>query len=200
MPARLNLCFAVALLMAVAGNARADSNKPSIGLAPQPGDNSASESATDPPTGTDAYNQAATTDPYNQPDFSAQQSFGLTASQMLGAAAACEQLHSDLVRTDGLRTSGAKDSSEEERANIDAAQQHMLDPAATSPGSGEADCDRVSGAFGQLQEIELHDQNLGKSLDQPDAMSSANSDGSNPGMMNQTLVNQSLSRQNQQPH
>lgn len=199
MSVRVELCFAVALLTAVAGNARADSDTPSVGSPLPSGDNSAPGSATDLPTGADAYNRAAITDPYNQPDFSAQQSFGLTASQMLGAAAACEQLHSDLVRTDGLRTSGAKDSSEEERANIDAAQQHMLDPAATSPGSGEADCDRVSGAFGQLQEIELHDQNLAKSLDQPDAMSSASSDGSNPGMMNQTLINQSLSRQNPQP-
>lgn len=200
MSARLELCVAVALFMVVAGNAGADSSTPSVGSPPPSGDNSASESSTDLPTGADAYNRAAITDPYNQPDFSAQQSFGLTASQMLGAAAACEQLHSDLVRTDGQRTNGAKGSSDDERANIDAAQQHMLDPAATSPGTGEADCDRVSGAFGQLQDIELHDQNLAKSLDQPDAMSPTdNSNGSNPGMMNQTLVNQSLSRQNPQP-
>jgi hypothetical protein len=188
--------------MAVVGNASAGSNSPTVGSPPQSGDNSAPESATDLPTGADAYNRAAVTDPYNQPDFSAQQSFGLTASQMLGAAAACEQLHSDLVS--GKRAASApKDPSNDDRADIDAAQQHLLDPAATAPNAlnaGEVDCDRVSGSFSQLQQIQIRDQDLAKALDQPDAMSPTdNAKGGNGSLMSQTLINQA-SRQGQQRH
>jgi len=165
--ARLQLCLAVALLMVAAGNASADTNKPSIGPTPP-----ASDNAADGSSGAPAYGQAATTDPYKRPDFTTRQSFGLTASQMLGAAAACEQMHSDLVS--GRRAKPSKDASDDDRAMLDAAQQHMLDPAATSANtaeSGEVDCDRVSAAFGQLQDIQLHNENLGKELDQPGAFS-----------------------------
>jgi hypothetical protein len=175
---RVQLGVAVALLMVAGANARADSYKPSVesirpnpGLAPAPSGYATSASPIDLPSGPDAYNRSATTDPYNQPDFSAPQTFGLTASQMLGAAAACEQLHSDLVS--GQRARASKDPSDEDRANLDAAQDHLLDPAATPANalrSGEVDCDRVSGAFNQLQQIQIRDQDLAKALDQPDAV------------------------------
>lgn len=179
MRARLQLCLAAALLVAGAGNAGADPYKPRVGSA-TPGAASglassaysAAESPTNLPSGADAYNRAATNDPYNQPDFSPQQSYGLTASQMLGAAAACEQRHSDLAS--GGRAKGSKEVNDESRALLDAAQQHMLDPASTSPDAsrvGETDCDRVSGAFNQLQQIQIRDQDLAKALDQPDATS-----------------------------
>ena len=177
--ARLELCVAVALLMMAGASAGADPYKPSVGSAkPSAGSRSlggysATESATELPSGADAYNQAATTNPYNRPDFTPQQSFALAASQMLGAAAACEQLHSDLVNMDGPRIKTSKDAGDEERNTLDAAQQHMLDPAATSANqvrTGEVDCDRVSGAFGQLQQIQIRDQDLARALGQPDAM------------------------------
>jgi hypothetical protein len=183
MSARIPYCFALALLMAAAGTAGADPYQPSVGSAPS-SDNSATGSATELPSGVAAYNQAATTDPYNQGDFSAQQSFGLTAAQMLGAAAACEQLHSDRVSLSGQQMANASsDSSDEDRANLDAAQQHMLDPAATSPtdsDASEVDCDRISSSFSQLQQIQFNDKDLAKELDQPDAVSpSANSNNNN---------------------
>jgi hypothetical protein len=94
---------------------------------------------------------------------------------MLGAAAACEQLHSDRVSMgERALARASKGTSEEDRANLDAAQQNMLDPAATLPNNlraGEADCDRMAGSFSRLQQIQLHDQYLAKELDQPDAMS-----------------------------
>jgi hypothetical protein len=120
-----------------------------------------------------AYNRAAINDPYNQTGFSAQQSFGLTATQMLGAAAACEQLHSDVVS--GRRARPSKDPSDDDRASLEAAQQNMLAPAVASPNpslSSEVDCDRVSGAFQQLQRIQIRDQDLAKALDQPDSVMS----------------------------
>jgi hypothetical protein len=184
MSVRIPYCLAVALLMAAAGNAGADSYQPSVGSAPPSSDTSATGSAIDLLSGADAYNQAAITDPYNQRDFSAQQSFGLTASQMLGAAAACEQLHSNRVSLSNQRmANAAKDSSDANRANLDAAQQHMLDPVVTSPSdlkAGEADCDRLSGSFTQLQQLQFQDQYLPKKLDQPGAVTpSANSSNSN---------------------
>lgn len=184
MSARISYYAAIVLLVAVAGNAGADPYRPSVGSAPASSDNSADKSATDLPTGADAYNQAATTDPYNQRDFSADQSFGLAVTQMLGAAAACEQLHSDRASlSDQQIAKLSRDSSDEDRANLDAAQQHMLDPAATlptGPKAGEIDCDRMSSSFSQLQQIQFDDQNLAKKLDQPDAMrSSGNGNNSN---------------------
>ena len=176
---RLQLCLATALLIALPGNASADSYKPSVGFAkpslgsaPKASGYSTTEAATDLPSGADAYNQAAVTDPYNQRDFSVQQSFGLTASQMLGAAAACEQLHSDLMS--GRRAKPSKDPNDDDRAALDAAQQNMLDPALTSPNplqTGEVDCDRVSDAFIRLQQIQIRDPDLAKAVGQPDAMS-----------------------------
>lgn len=199
--ARLDLCVAVALLMMAGANAGADPYKPSVGSA-KPSDGpampfgaySATESPTDLPSGAGAYNEAATTDPYNRPDFTPQQSFGLAASQMLGAAAACEQLHSDLVTMDSPRAKPSKDASDEERTALDAAQQHMLDPAATSANqvrAGEVDCDRMSGAFGQLQQIQIRDQDLARALGQPDAMSPSPSTirgGKNPAIDTSTGV------------
>jgi len=171
MSVRIRYCLAAALLVAATGNAGADPYQPSVGSAPLSSDNS----ATDLSSRASTYNQAAITDPYNQPDFSAEQSFGLTVSQMLGAAAACEQLHSDRVSLSSRQIAKiSKDASDEDRANLDAAQQHMLDPAATSPAdlkAGEADCDRVSASFSQLQQIQMHDKYLPKKLDQPDAIS-----------------------------
>ena len=180
MSARIPFCLAVALLLAAAGNAGADSYQPSVTPALPSSEKSPSgyantKSATDLPTGADAYNQAAITDPYNQRDFSAQQTFGFAVSQMLGAAAACEQLHSNSVSLGDRQAAKASgDSSDEDRANLDAAQQHLLNPAAMSPTGlkpSEADCDRMSASFSQLQQIQFNDQDLAKKLDQPDAMS-----------------------------
>ena len=188
--ARLELCVAVTLLMTAGVNAGADPFKPSVGLGtPTTGQvtpfsgYAAAESPIERSWGADAYNRAAINNPYNRSDFTPQQSFGLAASQMLGAAAACEQLHSDLVSMDGPRTKASKDASDEERSTLDAAQQHMLDPAATSGNqarSGEVDCDRVSGSFGQLQQIQIRDQDLARALGQPDAMPNTNTGGKNP--------------------
>ncbi len=95
---------------------------------------------------------------------------------MLGAAAACEQLHSDSVSLSGLQAAKNATDTGSNRADLDAAQQNMLDPAATSPGSlkaGAVDCDRVSGSFVKLQQIQLHNQYLSQDLDQPGATSSS---------------------------
>jgi hypothetical protein len=173
--ARIELCLATVLLMAVAGGASADSYQPSVGSIPP----SSANPVVVAPQGTPAYSQSGTTDPYNRSDFTSEQSFGLTAAQMLGAAAACEQLHSDRVSMSGQQiTKASRSASEEERANLDAAQQYMLDPAATLPNNlsaGEADCDRMSASFSQLQQIQLHNQYLSKELDQPDAVSPSKS-------------------------
>ena len=170
MSARLEACLVVALLIAAAGSAGAASLEPSVRTPPlDPAAAAAASAAAN--SSIAPYNQAALTDPYNRQDYSTDESFGLTAAQMLGAAAACEQLHADQVSMSGQAIAkGSKEANEENRANIDAAQQYLLDPAATTPGGGEADCDRVSGAFGQLQQIQLHNQNLAKDLDEPDAI------------------------------
>ncbi len=179
-------CLAITLLLAAAGNVGADPYRSSAGSAPLSSGYSDTQSATDLPSGADAYNQAAITDPYNQREFSPQQSFGFTASQMLGAAAACEQLHSDSVSLgDRQAAKASKDLSDEDRDNLDAAQQHLLNPAAMSPTGSkadEADCARMEASFSQLQQMQFHDQDLAKKLDQPDAMSpSADSNNSNQG-------------------
>lgn len=169
MSARAEVCLVALLLVAAAGTAGAASQQPSVGT--NTIDPTAAAAAAAANSNIPGYQQGAITDPYNRPDYTADQSFGLAATQMLGAAAACEQIHSARVSMDDRSVAnGTKDANEQDRADIDAAQQHSLDPAATVPGSGEADCDRVSGAFGQLQEIELHNQDLAKQLDEPDAI------------------------------
>src|ERR1700751_2036681 len=74
MSARIVFCLAAMLLIAATGGAGADSNLPSVGSAPP------SSNASPSPSGAPAYSQAATSDPYNQSDFSSEQSFGLVAS------------------------------------------------------------------------------------------------------------------------
>jgi hypothetical protein len=168
MSARMEVCMAAALLIAAAGSAGAAS-LPSAGTTPN--DPAAAPGAPNPSA--PAYNQAAISDPYNQSDFGSSQSFGLVASQMLGAAAACEQLHSDSVSLSGLQAAKNAKAADANRSDLDAAQQNMLDPVSTSPGSlnaGAVDCDRLTGSFGKLQEIQLHNPNLAHELDQPDAM------------------------------
>jgi hypothetical protein len=174
--ARLEVYLTVALLIAAVGSAGAEPLQPSV--APTPNDPAAASGA--PNSSAPAYNQAATTDPYNQSDFSSGQSFGLVASQMLGAAAACEQLHSDNVSLSGLQAAKNAKAAEVNRSALDAAQQNMLDPAATSPGNlkaGAVDCDRLSGSYSKLQEIQLHNANLTHELDQPDATYPSNQPG-----------------------
>ena len=163
MSARIVFCLAAAFSIAAIGGASAASNQPSVGAAPPSSDAS--------PLGAPAYSQAGTSDPYNQSDFSSEQSFGLVASQMLGAAAACEQLHSDSISLSGMQAAKNAKNTGSNRADIDAAQQNMLDPAATSPGTlkGAVDCDRIGGSFSKLQQIQAHDQYLSKELDQPGA-------------------------------
>lgn len=164
MYARIAFCLAAAFSIAAIGGASAASNQPAVGAAPA----SSSDAS---PSGAPAYSQADTSDPYNQSDFSTQQSFGLVASQMLGAAAACEQLHSDSISLSGMQTAKNTKGTGSNRADIDAAQQNFLDPAATSPGTlkGAVDCDRVGGSFSKLQQIQAHDPSLAKELDQPGA-------------------------------
>jgi hypothetical protein len=165
----VEICLAAALLIASAGSADADSLHPSA--TPTPNDPAAASDASN--SSAPAYSQAATDDPYNQPDFGSGQSFGLAATQMLGAAAACEQLHADSITLGAMEAAKkAKSADVARQADLDAAQQNMLDPVSASPGSlktGAADCDRVSGAFDKLQDIELHNQNLTHELDEPDA-------------------------------
>jgi len=169
MLARVRLGLVAGLLILAAGSAAAAPQQPSAAATP----NDPAAAAAGPNSSAAAYNQAAISDPYNQSDFGTGQAFGLTATQMLGAAAACEQLHSDAVSLSGLQAAKhARNFGDGGRADVDAAQQNMLDPAVTSPGSlkaGAVDCDRVSGSFARLQEIQLHNANLTHELDQPDA-------------------------------
>jgi hypothetical protein len=168
MPVRIELYLAAVLLIAPLGSAGATALQPNASATPN--DPAAASNA--PNSSAPAYNQAATDDPYNQPDFGSSQSFGLAATQMLGAAAACEQLHADSISLSGLQAAKNAQPTDGNRSDLDAAQQNMLDPAATSPGglkAGAVDCDRVGGAFAKLQEIQLHNPNLTHDLDQPDA-------------------------------
>ena len=172
--ARLQMCVGVALLAVAGANAQADSSTSVGSAAAGAGSASGYSTAASPierSSEASAYNRAAINDPYNRTGFSAQQSFGLTASQMLGAAAACEQLHSDVAS--GQRARPSKEPSDDDRASLDAAQQNMLAPAIASPNplqSGEVDCDRVSGAFRELQQIQIRDQDLARGLDQTDSL------------------------------
>ena len=167
MSARIEIYLAAALLIATAGSAGAGALQPNA--TPTPNDPAANGSNTSAP----AYNQAATSDPYNRSDFGSSQSFGLAATQMLGAAAACEQLHADSITLSGLQAAkNAKPTDFSRQAALNAAQQNMLDPVSASPGGlkgGAADCDRIGGSYSKLQEIELHNQNLTHELDEPDA-------------------------------
>ena len=153
MSARVEVCLAAALLLAAAPLAAAASYQPSIApAAPPSGPSTAIPQGPD----SDAYNKAATDDPYNQPDFSNAQSFGLVASQMLGAAAACEQYHSDRASLGAQQLAKAGGGSSD-RSALDTAQQYMLDPAATGP-NGVADCDRMGTDFSKLQELQFQNQ------------------------------------------
>ncbi len=154
MSARIEVCLAAVLLLAAAPLAAAASYQPSIAPAAPP-----SDPATAIPQGpdSDAYNKAATDDPYNQPDFSNAQSFGLVASQMLGAAAACEQYHSDRASLGAQQLAKAGSKTGADRSALDTAQQYMLDPAATGP-NGAADCDRMGTDFSKLQELQFEKQ------------------------------------------
>jgi len=170
MSARISFCLAATLLLAGVGSAGADPLQPRVGTTSS--DLAAAAAAADSNTAT--YNQAGVSDPYNRPGFTRDQSFGLTVGQMLGAAAACEHLHSASVSLDGLKTKKNAGDTDGDRADLDAAQQHMLDPAATMPNDGNADdtdCERMSASFTQLQWIQAQDPNLAKELDQPDALS-----------------------------
>lgn len=167
--ARIEVCLAAALLIVTVASAGADTLKPAASATPNdpaaaPGASNASEPA---------YNQAATSDPYNQSDFGSGQSFGLAATQMLGAAAACEQLHANSISLAGMQAAKNAKPSSANRSDIDAAQQNMLDPVSMSSSTlkaGAADCDRVGGALSKIQELQLHNPNLTHELDEPDAM------------------------------
>jgi crotonobetainyl-CoA:carnitine CoA-transferase CaiB-like acyl-CoA transferase len=167
MIARISLSLAAALLIAAPIGAGAASLEPSLGPA-------TGQQQLGPATGQQQQGPGAapaTPDPYNQPDMSDADSFSLLATQMLGAAAACEQVHSDRIShwaRPGKKKGGAAD-----RADIDAAQQHMLDAAATTPNplaSGDADCDRVSASFDGLQENQFRNPQLRRDLDDPTAL------------------------------
>lgn len=176
-------CLAAALLIATAGSASADALHPNATSTPN--DPAAASNASN--SSAPAYNQAATDDPYNQSDFGSSQSFGLAATQMLGAAAACEQLHADSITLGGMQAArSAKPADISRQAALDAAQQNMLDPASASSGSlkaGAADCDRVSGAFDKLQEIQLHNPNLTHELDEPDATYPSDNSSQQPAQL-----------------
>ena len=123
-----------------------------------------------------ALGGATSAQSYDQPSMGDDQSFGLVAMQMLGAAAACEQMDAARMSLDTppqIKANGDVYN----HGDLDAAQQHFLNPTAIAGNpskKGGADCDRLAGSFDQLQQIQLRNQSLSRDLDQPDGLISPN--------------------------
>lgn len=99
------------------------------------------------------------------------QSFSLVAGQILGAAAACEQIDESRVAAATQKAVKIAKQSAEDQADIEAAQQYMLDAADTGRDAvkdGTADCDRVSASFSQLEQVEQNTPQQQSQLDDPD--------------------------------
>ena len=136
-------------------------------------------------SGAPAYSQADITDPYNHrisaPSRASASSPARCWARRRPASSSIPTASASGGHASGEGYQGYERSN---RDDIDAAQQHLLDPAATSPTlkAAAADCARVAASFSQLQQMQVHDQALAKKLDQPDAMSpSADSNNSNQG-------------------
>lgn len=117
-------------------------------------------------------------DQQGQGDISDAQSFALVAGQILGAAAACEQINEGRVSNATKKAVKIAKDSAESSEDVQAAQQYMLDAADSAQDAvknGDADCNRVSASFSRLEQIEqgsgqqseLDDQN-GSRGDQDD--------------------------------
>lgn len=85
------------------------------------------------------------------------QSFALVAGQILGAAAACEQINEGRVSDATKKAVKIAHDSAESPEDVEAAQQYMLDAADSAQDAvknGDADCNRVSASFSRLEQIE----------------------------------------------
>ena len=91
------------------------------------------------------------------------QNFSLVAGQILGAAAACEQINEERVSNATKKAvKMARDTAENEE-DIQAAQQYMLDAAGSGRDAvkaGDADCDGVQASFNKLEQIEQQTPDL----------------------------------------
>lgn len=102
------------------------------------------------------------------------QSFGLTAEQMLGAAAACEEINAERIAGAARQTPKSTGKSPEDLGDVQAAQQNMLDAGASAQNGvagGNVDCNRVSQSFSALMRAELNEPDLQSRFDQPTAPS-----------------------------
>lgn len=112
-------------------------------------------------------------DPTAEPDsMSDSQTFSLVAGQILGAAAACEKINEQRISEATKQAVKIAKNSADDQADINAAQQYMLDAADSGRDAvknGSADCDRVSSSFTKLEWIEQNSQKLQSQLDDPDA-------------------------------
>ncbi|HEV8016662.1 MAG TPA: hypothetical protein VGP48_14080 [Stellaceae bacterium] len=91
------------------------------------------------------------------------QTFSLVAGQILGAAAACEQINEQRVASATKKAVKMANDAGESEEDIQAAQQHMLDAADTGRDAvktGNADCDRVQTSFTKLEQIEQQTPDL----------------------------------------
>lgn len=116
---------------------------------------------------------AQPSDPTAEPDeMSDSQTFSLVAGQILGAAAACEKINEQRISEATKQAVKIAKNSADNQADINAAQQYMLDAADSGRDAvknGSADCDRVSGSFSKLEWIEQNTQKLQSQLDDPEA-------------------------------
>lgn len=168
MSARIPMSLAAMLLLALPSAARAggpalgptgNDDQQSLGAAP--GDNLGSP------------------DDQDQSGVSDAQAFALVAGQILGAASACEQINEDRVSAATQKAVKITKDSAETQADIDAAQQYMLDAADSARDavkSGNADCSRVSTSFTRLEQIEQNSEQQSQ-LDDPDNSSGDQDDG-----------------------
>lgn len=107
------------------------------------------------------------------------QAFALVAGQILGAAAACEQINEDRVSSATQKAVKITKDSAQTQEDIDAAQQYMLDAADSARDAvknGNADCNRVSTSFTKLEQIEQNSEQQSQ-LDDPDNRSGDQDDG-----------------------
>ncbi|HEY3916153.1 MAG TPA: hypothetical protein VGL83_00085 [Stellaceae bacterium] len=114
----------------------------------------------------------AVTQPGDPDAMSDSQTFSLVAGQILGAAAACEKINEQRISTATKQAVKIAKNSADNQADINAAQQYMLDAADSGRDAvknGSADCDRVSASFTRLEWIEQNSQKLQSQLDDPEA-------------------------------
>ena len=106
----------------------------------------------------------------DQDGMSDAQNFALVAGQVLGAAAACEQINEQRVSTATKKAVKLATDTAESDQDVQTAQQYMLDAADSGRDAvkeGNADCDRVEDSFVQLEQIEQNTAKLQSQLDDP---------------------------------